>query len=135
MLSSWQIGYSQEISKSERKELIAKSKQFKKDPAQLKALLGQTEVMKVRASKAEQELEKSKDEIALLQSNLSEIQQENQNLKATLGEERMALSKLPASATKGYVLPIEGVVFRVQIGGYRKRDLSSYIDNSQENIR
>ncbi|MEP5610752.1 MAG: IpaD/SipD/SspD family type III secretion system needle tip protein [Cyclobacteriaceae bacterium] len=133
------VGHSsmaQEMSKAEKKQLVARAKQFKKNPQSLKSMLAEFERLKTVEANSKSQLNDAQSEIRSIQENLDNMASQNESLR---GELQAALAKATSqpvqTGTSGFRLPQNGVVFRVQIGGYKKLDLTAYVDNTSENIQ
>lgn len=138
------MGYAQEISKEELKLWKNKAKEFKKDPLKLKALVEEAENLEPEIDRLNQALREMRKSNASLEAQLNqsiarqtslegEIQQLNSQLSAT----QQQLSERPKSAPTTTSSEIEtttpmvnGVVFKVQIGAYKKRRMDTELANS-----
>ena len=132
LLVMLQTGYSQEtevLSKAEKKELVKLAKKLKSNPIRLKRMLQETESLKETVSSLRGELNKIDKTILVYQTDTEDLKLENSRLEKELSEARKGAS------LKGLILPSNGIVFRVQIGGYAKRDLRPYVDNTTEEIQ
>lgn len=126
----------QELSKSEKKNLIAQIKKLKKNPALYKQMQTDLNELKADASQVDARLQDVRDQLEAAQQEAEESKIESEKLKAELASLNTQLSSTKEAAqTRGFLLPETGIVFRVQIGGYRNIDMKEFVDNSSENIQ
>jgi hypothetical protein len=121
-----------QLSKAEAKEWKNKAKDMKKNPDALKAVYDENASLKA-------DNEGYKRQISSLQSDLktksSTIDQMTENMK-NLQSEADAAKKIAQDAskkpvTKGPVYDDSGIVFKVQVGAFRSKDLSKYFNNTE----
>jgi hypothetical protein len=117
-----------QLSKKEKKEWKKKAKEYAKNPANLKNLTqekqvadntvadmsNQVKTLQASASEKDMKITQLEDEIAKMSSQLSGARAEIAQLKAT---------PAPMDFSKG-------VVFKVQVGAFKNKDLSKYFDNN-----
>lgn len=123
--------FAQDLSKAEKKILVAKAKQFKKNPAQLNQLLNDFEASKAKVNQSEKASRVLKSQLEEIQSEIAVTERKNEMLEeqvASLISENKTLSKEQSTG----VSQQKGVVFRVQIGGFKKRNLLEY--NEADNL-
>lgn len=117
-----------ELSKEERKEWKKKAKDLKKNPAELKRIFEENAALN-------SEISGYKRQIASLESRLSEKDSELSNMRQRLqqmeSEVAAARQKLEAQAQSGPAYDDSGVVFKVQVGAFRNKDLSKYFENTE----
>ena len=124
------------LSKAEKKQLISQAKRFKKNPASLKKLLDDRNELQKEAAEMNELLSEAQSQLISLQAELDESSSTNQSLLNQLDQLKSEMSEVKNNAeTKGFRLPEVGNAFRVQIGGYKKRDLTDLVDNTSENIQ
>jgi len=125
-----QPSYAQ-LSKKEKKELKAKLKQFKANPAKLKKLLEENSSMKSQVSSLNNQIKSLQTRIGEKDTRISELTDENTGLKTDLANARKSLSDGGGGSPKRRARPVNpadesGIVFKVQIGAFKKNDLSQY---------
>jgi hypothetical protein len=120
-------GYSQ-LSKTEKKEWKKKAKQYAKNPSSLKQLEEDkttadgrvtalnTEVAQLRSTMSNKDLR-----IAELEDQLRQAQSQLTSARAELAQMKENPSPMDYS---------KGIVFKVQIGAFRNKDLSKYFENN-----
>jgi hypothetical protein len=120
-----------QLSKAETKEWKKKAGEMKKNPEALKALYDENASLKA-------DVEGYKRQITSLQSDLktknSTIDQMTENMK-NIQTEADAAKKVAQEASKkpatGPVYDDSGIVFKVQVGAFRSKDLSKYFNNTE----
>lgn len=112
------------------KEEKAQEKEWKKkmkelDPLQYKALLEERDGLKT-------ELTQLNSKVVSLEADLSAKSSENEKLLAQLkGAEQKLVEEQKSNVTKnGSRMNANGVVFKVQIGAFRNKDLTKYFENN-----
>ena len=124
--------YSQ-LSKAEKKEWKNKAKEYKKNPELLKDLVdennslqGQVTSLKGQIAGLQSRLSDKDSEISGLQDDLSRAR----SASASCESERNSL-KAQLEASPGPSNWNKGVVFKVQIGAFKNKDLSDYFENNE----
>ncbi len=119
-----------QLSKQEKKEWKKKAKEFARNPANLKQLTEDKEA-------AEGQVSSLNDKLAQLQSNMSnkdariaELEDQLSQARAQVTSARAELAQLKASPVKNEMDFSQGVVFKVQIGAFKNKDLQKYFDNN-----
>ncbi len=119
-----------QLSKKEKKEWKKKAKEFAKNPANLKTLVETKQVvendnsaMKGQISTLNNEVSDKTSKIAELEDQISKMRSELTSTKAELAQLREAPPINPMDFSKG-------VVFKVQIGAFKNKDLAKYFDNN-----
>ena len=120
-----------QLSKSEKKEWKKKAKQYAKNPANLKQFTedkqtadGDVASLKAQVTKLQSTMSDKDARIAELEGQISRMRGELTSAKAELAQLKAAPPKAdPTDYTTG-------VVFRVQIGAFKNKDLSKYFENN-----
>jgi len=121
------------MSKSEKKQWKKRVKAL--SPEQYKALLDENASLKdqIRTLQQESEGEDSRvaerdQQIADYQSQLASMRSELEAAKSQAAQ----VQRAPVAEQRGAVDDQNGVVFKVQIGAFRKKDLSKFLDRGGE---
>ncbi len=120
-----------QLSKKEAKEWKKKIKALK--PEQYKTLLEQNKSLSSQVSSLKSETSGFDSKLEEKDSQISSYKDQVSDLRSQLSrakEEASAKQEKPASNASGPVIDTDGVVFRVQIGAFRNKDLSKYLNNS-----
>lgn len=119
-----------QLSKQEKKEWKKKAKEFSRNPANLKQLTEDKEA-------AEGQVSSLTDKVSQLQSNMSnkdariaELEDQLSEARAQLTSTRAELAQLKESPVVNEMDFSQGVVFKVQIGAFKNKDLQKYFDNN-----
>ena len=119
-----------QLSKQEKKEWKKKAKEFSRNPANLKQLTEDKEA-------AEGQVSSLNDRVAQLQSNMSnkdariaELEDQLAEARAQATSARAELAQLKTSPVVNEMDFSQGVVFKVQIGAFKNKDLQKYFDNN-----
>ncbi|MBI3218851.1 MAG: Ezrin/radixin/moesin family protein [Bacteroidetes bacterium] len=119
-----------QLSKKEKKEWKKKAKEFAKNPANLKTLVETKQVvendnsaLKGQVSALNNDVSNKSAKIAELEDQISKMRSELTSTKAELAQLKEAPPVNPMDFSKG-------VVFKVQIGAFKNKDLAKYFDNN-----
>jgi TolA-binding protein len=121
-----------QLSKQEKKEWKKKAKSYSKAPADLKQFTedkqsaeSQVTALNRRVSELQRSLSEKDARIAELEDQLSQM-------RGQLSAARAEIAQLKASPSAN-INPMDfsrGVVFKVQVGAFKNKDLSKYFDNN-----
>lgn len=124
-----------QLSKEEKKEWKQKYKAYKKDLEGFKDLVEENSTLKSQLSSARAQLSTvestiaDKDmRIAELQDQLTRVQAQVASARAGEQAAKAALAAKPSGG--GQTISVNGVVFKVQIGAFKKKDLSKFFNNN-----
>ena len=120
-----------QLSKTEKKEWKKKAKEFSKSPESLKQLTEDKQA-------AESEVASLNTKVTQLQSSISDKDAKVSSLEDELTQLRNQLSTTKAELATLKEAPVavnnmdfsKGVVFKVQIGAFKNKDLSKYWENN-----
>ena len=119
-----------QLSKQEKKEWKKKAKTYAKNPANLKEFTEAKETtdtdnsaLKTQVSTLNKQVSDKNARIAELEDQLSRMRGELTSAKAELAQ----LKEAPAANSMDFS---RGVVFKVQIGAFKNKDLSKYFNNN-----
>lgn len=126
-----------QLSKEEKKEWKTKYKAYKKDLEGFKILVEENGTIKGQLSNAKNQLAEVKSKMSDKDARISDLQDENSRMNsqvaaanASAQEARNALNSKPANTPQISPMSSDGVVFKVQVGAFEKKDLSSFFDNN-----
>ena len=119
------------LSKKEKKEWKKKAKEYAKNPANLKTLTEEKQTadnnvttLKADVNRLQSAVSDKDSKIADLEDQLSKMRSELTTTKAELEQLKVAPPPVnPMDFSKG-------VVFKVQIGAFKNKDLSKYFENN-----
>ncbi len=125
-----------QLSKEEKKEWKAKYKAYKKDLEGFKILVEENGSLKGQLSNAKNQLNETKSKLSDKDARISDLQDENARMKSQVAaanaaaqEAKNALSSKPTGAEPS-PMSMDGVVFKVQVGAFAKKDMASFFDNN-----
>jgi hypothetical protein len=119
-----------QMSKAEKKEWKKKAKEYRKNPESLKVMTEQKQV-------ADNNVTTLTADNKQLQSTVSDKNARIAELEDQLARMRSEISACQAKLAELQAVPVihpldfsQGIVFRVQIGAFKKKDLKKYFDNN-----
>ncbi len=125
-----------QLSKQEKKEWKTKYKAYKKDLEGFKILVEENGTLKGGLSNAKNQLADVKSKLSNKDAQISDLQDENSRMQSQVAasnaaaqEAKNALNSKPAAAAPS-PMSVDGVVFKVQVGAFEKKDLSSFFENN-----
>lgn len=132
------IGFSAsaQLSKDEKKEWKQKYKAYKKDLEGFKDLVEENGVLKSQLSSTKNQLASIQSELSQKDAQIAELQDRATRAEAQVASARQAEREAKAAlASKpsgggGPAYDQSGVVFKVQIGAFKKKDLSKFFENN-----
>jgi hypothetical protein len=125
-----------QLSKAEKKEWKKKAKTYAKDPESLKTLVEEHQSLSGKVSGLEADNANFQSRLSDKDASISEMEEDMTKLRSDLGLAKKEVREMKAAATdtaaptkKGPSM--KGVVFKVQIGAFRNKDLSKYFENNE----
>ncbi len=121
-----------QLSKDEKKEWKNKAKEYKKDPEALKNLVEEHQSLQGQVNSLKSETNAMQSRLSDKDAKISELQDDLTKLRSDLSAAKAEARKAKAEPTKPTTGGdmVDGVVFKVQIGAFRNKDLSKYFDNN-----
>lgn len=126
-----------QLGKKEKKEWKKKAKSYAKNPEELKNLMEDYQSLQGDVSRLQADNNNFQSRLSDKDARISELQDDMAKLRSDLGtakaEARKAkeAAKSDASSGKTKKTVMKGVVFKVQIGAFRNKDLSKYFENHE----
>ncbi len=122
-----------QLSKQEVKEWKKKKKSM--SPEELKNLMEENTSLKEQVSSMGSQVSSLQARISDKDNEISELQSDLDNVQQQLSEAKKAAQAAPppsenVEASSGSTRLVKGVVFKVQIGAFKNKDLSKYFDKS-----
>lgn len=130
ILSQAVCGQDAKLSKTEKKALIKEAKSYKSNPEKLRDLKNEMSSLKLKVINQEENLRLLANESENQKTQISSYENQLNQLKNELDKEKasnLVISKTPKIE--------RGLSFRVQIGGYVKRDLAAYSDSEERFLK
>jgi len=120
-----------QLSKKEKKEWKKKAKEYSKNPANLKQLLDEKQAADDQVGTMTQKVTQMQSTISEKDAKLVELEDQISQLRGQLTAAKAELSQ--AKETPAAPNPMDfskGVVFKVQIGAFKNKNLSKYFENN-----
>jgi len=120
-----------QLTKKEKKEW--KKKKKKTSPEQFKRMYDENASLKSEVSSLQGQLSSVQGSIGEKDSKIAELTEENRKLEAQVNAAKKAIAQAKQEASsQSTASPVDdsGVVFKVQIGAFRNKDLSKYFENN-----
>jgi len=123
-----------QLSKAEKKEWKKKAKTYVKAPETLKNLLEESQSLNGQVSNLQADNANFQSRLSDKDSKISEMEDDMTKLRSDLSSARKEVREMKASASsapKNKRSSMKGVVFKVQIGAFKNKDLSKYFENNE----
>ena len=119
-----------QLSKQEKKEWKKKAKQYAKNPATLKTLTEDKQVADTDNSSLKGQVGTLNSQISQKNSRIAELEDQITKMRGEMLSYKSELDQLKAAPAANSMDFSKGVVFKVQIGAFKNKDLSKYFDNN-----
>ena len=120
-----------QLSKQEKKEWKKKAKEFSKNPANLKQLTEDKQTAESELASANQRVTQLQSTMSNKDARIAELEDELSQSRSQLTTAKAELAQLketpPAPSPMDFS---KGVVFKVQIGAFKNKDLAKYFENN-----
>ena len=120
-----------QLTKAEQKEWKKKAKEYRKNPASLKTLTEEKQVADTDNTQLKGEVSKLKSTVSDKDAKIAELEDELSKMRSDLTAARTQIEQLKAAPP--VVSPTDyskGIVFKVQIGAFKNKDLAKYFENN-----
>ena len=124
-----------QLTKKEKKEWKKKLK--KTSPEQFKRMYDENASLKSEVSSIQGQLSSLQASMGEKDAKIAELTDKNRKMEAQVNAARKAIAKAKqeagaqTAAVSAAPVSEDGVVFKVQIGAFRNKDLSKYFDNNE----
>ncbi len=122
-----------QLTKKEKKEWKKKLK--KTTPEQFKRMYEENESLKSEMSSIQGQISSLQAGMGEKDSKIAELTEQNRKMEAQVNAAKKAIAKAKqegvSQPTGAPVVSDDGVVFKVQIGAFRNKDLSKYFENNE----
>jgi ribosomal protein L29 len=119
-----------QLSKQEKKEWKKKAKEFKKNPAALKTLTEEKKVADDNVSTLTTQNKQMQATISDKDAKIAELEDQLSRLRSELTAAKAELASLKENPVVNPMDFSKGVVFKVQIGAFKNKNLQKYFDNN-----
>lgn len=119
-----------QLTKQETKEWKKKLK--KTSPEQFKRMYDENSSLKSEISSIQGQLSSIQGSMGQKDAKIAELTEETRKMEAQVNAAKKAIAKAQQDAEQGSQTSVDdsGVVFKVQIGAFRNKDLSKYFENN-----
>ncbi|RLD25157.1 MAG: Ezrin/radixin/moesin family protein [Bacteroidetes bacterium] len=133
------IGFSvsAQLSKEEKKEWKAKYKAYKKDLEGFKDLVEENGTLKSQLSTSKRQLTTLQSQMGDKDAKIAELQDQVTRMRAQVAaakdaelEAKNAVGTSKPSKVSKSPISMDGIIFKVQIGAFAKKDMSKFFDNN-----
>ena len=119
-----------QLSKKEKKEWKKKAKEYSKNPANLKQLIEDKQTADNEVSSLNTKLSSLQSSVAEKDSRIAELEDQLAQSRTQLSAARAELTQLKENPVVNSMDFSRGVVFKVQIGAFKNKDLAKYFENN-----
>jgi len=120
-----------QLSKKEKKEWKKKAKQFAKNPESLKTLTEEKQTADTNVGTLTSQVKQLEASMGDKDARIAELEDELAQARSQATALRAELAQLKASPAPANPMDFsKGVVFKVQIGAFKNKDLKKYFDNN-----
>lgn len=119
-----------QLSKAEKKEWKKKAKQYAKDPASLKEMTEAKQTADNQLTKLNGDMKQMQSTLSDKNAKIAELEDQLQKMRSDLAVANTELNELKANPVINPMDFSKGVVFKVQVGAFKNKDLSKYFDNN-----
>jgi len=119
-----------QLSKAEKKEWKKKAKEFKKNPAALKQLNDDKQVADNNVTDLSGQVKTLQSTVSDKNAKIAELEDQISRMRSELNSAKAELAQLKAQPVINPMDFSKGVVFKVQVGAFKNKDLSKYFDNN-----
>lgn len=119
-----------QLSKAEKKEWKKKAKQYAKNPASLKEMTEAKQAADNQVTKLNGDLKQMQSTVSDKNARIAELEDQLARMRGDLTSAQSELANLKANPVINPMDFSKGVVFKVQVGAFKNKDLSKYFDNN-----
>ncbi len=119
-----------QLSKKEKKEWKKKAKEFAKNPANLKQFTEEKQTADNSVGTLTAQNQQLQSSISDKDAKITELEDQISRIRSELTSTKAELALLKESPPVNPMDFSKGVVFKVQVGAFKNKDLSKYFDNN-----
>ena len=119
-----------QLSKAEKKEWKKKAKQYAKNPATLKEMTEAKQTADNSVTKLTGDMKQMQSTLSDKNAKIAELEDQISRMRSDLTAANSELAQLKANPIVNPMDFSKGVVFKVQVGAFKNKDLSKYFDNN-----
>jgi vacuolar-type H+-ATPase subunit I/STV1 len=119
-----------QLSKKEKKEWKKKAKECAKNPANLKQLVEDKDAVSGQVTSLNQRIEQLQSTMSDKDARIAELEDQLSRSRSELTSAKAELAQLKETPVVNSMDFSKGVVFKVQIGAFKNKDLAKYFENN-----
>ena len=122
-----------QLTKAEKKEWKKKAKEYSKNPSELKTLIEAKQAAESDASSLKGQVGTLNSQVSDKNAKIADLEDQISKMRGDLTSTKAELAQLKENPPAPAVNPMDfskGVVFKVQIGAFKNKDLTKYFDNN-----
>ena len=119
-----------QLSKKEKKEWKKKAKKYSKEPETLKQLTEDKQTADASVASLNQKVTQMQTTISDKDAKIAQLEDELSQMRGQLTSARAELAALKESPVVNSMDFSKGVVFKVQIGAFKNKNLAKYFENN-----
>ncbi len=119
-----------QLSKAEKKEWKKKAKEYAKNPGELKTFTEAKQTADNDNSSLKTQVNTLNTQVSQKNTRIAELEDQISKMRGELTSARAELDQLKAAPPSNSMDFSKGVVFKVQIGAFKNKDLSKYFENN-----
>lgn len=119
-----------QLSKKEKKEWKKKAKEYSKNPANLKALVEDNDANRGQLTTLNQKVTELQGRVSDQDAKIAELEDQLSRTRSQLTSANAELAQLKETPVVNPMDFSKGVVFKVQIGAFKNKDLAKYFENN-----
>lgn len=119
-----------QLSKKEKKEWKKKAKEYKSNPSALKQLTEEKQTADNNVVDLSGQVKNLQSTISDKDARIAELEDQISRMRSELNATKAELAQLKAAPPVNPMDFSKGVVFKVQVGAFKNKDLSKYFDNN-----
>lgn len=119
-----------QLSKQEKKEWKKKAKEYAKQPANLKQLTEDKQSADNQVAALNRRISEMQSGMSNKDARIAELEDQLSQMRGQLTAARAEIAQLKESPVINPMDFSKGIVFKVQVGAFKNKDLSKYFDNN-----
>lgn len=119
-----------QLSKQEKKEWKKKAKEYSKNPANLKQLMDDKQAADNQVTSLNQKVTQLQNNMSNKDARIAELEDQLTQSRGELTTAKAELAQLKENPPVHAMDFSKGIVFKVQIGAFKNKDLSKYFENN-----
>lgn len=119
-----------QLSKKEKKEWKKQAKQYAKNPATLKQFTEEKQTAENSVNELNGQIKNLQSTVSDKNAKIADLEDQINRMRSELNSTKSELAQLKAAPPVNPMDFSKGVVFKVQVGAFKNKDLSKYFENN-----